>query len=204
MDTLIIYTDGACSGNPGPGGAAYVILDESELVAAKYATGFHRTTNNRMEILAVIMALQMAPTYLDRKTDKIVIRTDSSIVVGCTMQGWKRKANQDLWEQLDIAEQMIREDFPNIKINFEKVKGHAGDPYNDLADKMAVEATLRPTRKDHGYVKEEHRDVPEAMPAVDPVGELVEQFIRENPQGDTYELACFIYEKGREAGRKND
>lgn len=204
MDTLIIYTDGACSGNPGPGGVAYVILDESDLVAAQYATGFHRTTNNRMEIFAAIMALQMAPTYLDRKTEKIVIRTDSSIVVGCTMQGWKRKANQDLWERLDIAEQMIREDFPNIKINFEKVNGHADDRYNNLVDELAVKASHQPTRKDNGYVAEVSNPDPKPMPAVDPVGELVEQFIRENPQGDTYELACFIYEKGREAGRKND
>lgn len=204
MDTLIIYTDGACSGNPGPGGAAYVILDGKVEIKAKYAVGYYRTTNNRMEILAAAMALEMAQTYTGSEVRSIIIRTDSALVVGCTMQGWKRRANADLWERLDAAEKALREDTPDIKITYEKVKGHAGDPFNDHADRMAVEATLCPTRKDHGYVKEEHRDGPEPMPAVDPVGELVEQFIRENPQGDTYELACFIYEKGREAGRKNE
>jgi ribonuclease HI len=134
----IIYTDGACSGNPGKGGwGAIIMYGEFE---KRINGGKADTTNNQMEMTAVIKALEL----LSRPCE-IELYTDSQYVMkGATewIHGWKKKnfnkgtakevKNIDLWLQLDKA--MRRH-----KINWHWVKGHAGDKYNEIADQLAVD-----------------------------------------------------------------
>lgn len=127
-----IYTDGACSGNPGPGGWGTIMRwngHEKEL-----SGGETETTNNRMELLAVIRGLEA----LTRRC-RVDLYTDSQYVQkGVTewMQGWKKKGwpdrikNQDLWQQLD--QQLARHD---VKMHW--VRGHDGHPENERADALA-------------------------------------------------------------------
>lgn len=133
--TLVIYTDGACYGNPGPGGWAWVRED------GVYGSGFEiHTTNQRMEVMAVLQALQA-------HDGEVEIYSDSAYVVNCFLnkwwRGWEAKgwrnakgapvANQDLWRPL-IALYKSR-----AGINFKKVKGHSGVVLNERADQLANE-----------------------------------------------------------------
>jgi ribonuclease HI len=134
-----VYTDGACSGNPGPGGWAWAVP------GGRYASGAAaRTTNQRMEIQAVLEAVRaLAGEPLD-------VVSDSTYVVNCfrdrwwvswLARGWKNSqrkdvANRDLWEPL-IELYQTRGD-----ISFRWVKGHSGDAQNDFVDQLAVEAAL--------------------------------------------------------------
>ncbi|MBN2049942.1 MAG: ribonuclease HI [Spirochaetales bacterium] len=135
MKPLEIYTDGGCSGNPGPGGWAVVILDGDE--ESVLSGGEKLTTNNRMELTAVIEALQHIPSDRDAK-----VYTDSQYVKnGITgwihtwrKNGWKTSAgkpvkNQDLWIRLRSLEE-IR------KVSWHWVKGHAGNRFNEEADAL--------------------------------------------------------------------
>jgi ribonuclease HI len=124
---LVAYADGSCIGNPGPGGGGVLILEpdgsERELSGSDPST-----TNNRMEITAVIEALRaVAPGA------EVTVRSDSQYVVKTMTLGWKRRENVDLWQQLD-AEAAQR------KVNFEWVRGHAGEPHNELANRAAMQA----------------------------------------------------------------
>lgn len=134
-----IYTDGSCLGNPGPGGWAWLVLD-SDGPRAQGAGGLRQTTNNQMELTAVIKALE---AHADG--DALRVHTDSNYVVkGMTswLAGWKRRgwqtssrqpvANRQLWERLD-------ELASGRDIDFVWVKGHAGDHGNVLADAAAQE-----------------------------------------------------------------
>ena len=139
MPQLFAYTDGACSGNPGPGGwGALLIARNGEMVLKEreLCGGEAETTNNRMELLAAINALET----LDRGT-KLTVVTDSSYVKdgitkwihGWKRNGWKKKGglkNVDLWQRLDAA--AARHD-----VTWEWVKGHAGHPENEKADELA-------------------------------------------------------------------
>ncbi|MGB1234163.1 MAG: ribonuclease HI [Planktomarina sp.] len=141
MTRLIAYTDGACSGNPGPGGWGVVLqaMDGDTVVKERTLKGGEKdTTNNRMEMTAAITALET----LERPST-ITIVTDSSYVkdgftkwiFGWKKNGWKTAAkkpvkNEDLWKQLDTATQ--RHD-----VTWEWVKGHAGHPENERADELA-------------------------------------------------------------------
>ncbi|MBT7647729.1 MAG: ribonuclease HI [Rhodospirillaceae bacterium] len=135
-DTITIYTDGACSGNPGPGGCGVLMLWRDE--ERELSGGTFETTNNRMELMAAIQALDA----LKRAAD-IILHTDSVYVKdGLTSwmprwktNGWKTSAkkpvkNVDLWQALDLAAQ-------RHTIDWRWVKGHAGDPGNERADKLA-------------------------------------------------------------------
>ena len=136
QDKIIIYTDGACSGNPGVGGwGAILMFKEHE---KKISGGNKETTNNQMEIRAVIEALKTI-----KKPAEIIIYTDSKYVMdGITkwINGWKkngwrtadRKAvkNSELWQELDS-------EVSKHKIEWRWVKGHSGDKYNDIADELA-------------------------------------------------------------------
>lgn len=134
-----IFTDGACSGNPGPGGWAALLRyngHEKEL-----SGGEHDTTNNRMEMMAVIMGLAAL-----KKPSTVTLYTDSQYVQkGVTewMKGWKAKGwparikNQDLWQRIDSALQVH-----NVK--FVWVRGHDGHEENERVDKLAVAAIPRP------------------------------------------------------------
>ena len=141
--SLVIYTDGACSGNPGPGGWAWAVSPTGK------PSGFGSepdTTNQRMELLAVINALR---TYAD-SAEPIEIVSDSTYVVHCFRDkwwmGWQRRgwknsqrqpvANRDLWEPL-IELVTSRTD-----ISFTWVKAHNGEPMNELVDQLAVAASL--------------------------------------------------------------
>jgi len=141
MPELFAYTDGACSGNPGPGGwGALLIAREGDTVikSRELSGGEAETTNNRMELLAAITALET----LERAT-KVTIVTDSVYVKdgitkwihGWKARGWKTAAkkpvkNEELWQRLDAA--AARHD-----VTWEWVKGHAGHPENERADELA-------------------------------------------------------------------
>ena len=133
----VIYTDGACSGNPGPGGWAWVVP------GGRYRSGAERhTTNQRMELAAALDAVRTVEGPLE-------IVSDSTYVVNCFRNGWwegwlnrnwmnsKKQpvANRDLWEPLI-------EIYRAGRISFRWVKGHGGDKWNDAADRLAVEASL--------------------------------------------------------------
>jgi ribonuclease HI len=133
---LEVWTDGACSGNPGPGGWAWATQDGRQA-----SGGARATTNQRMEIQAVLEAV----TSLDAP---LTVVSDSTYVVNCFRDAWwrgwlardwvnsakKPVANRDLWEPLITV---FRE---RDGISFRWVKGHSGDPMNDLVDRLAVEA----------------------------------------------------------------
>lgn len=139
--SVVVYTDGACLGNPGPGGWAWVVVD------GQYASGAEaHTTNQRMEIAAALEALRSFEAA--GEPGPIEIASDSTYVVNCFRdgwwQGWQRRgwvnsarkpvANRDLWEPLiEIVNR--RGD-----VSFRWVKGHSGDRGNDMADLLAVEA----------------------------------------------------------------
>ena len=141
MTELFAYTDGACSGNPGPGGWGVLLIarnDGETLKERELNGGEAMTTNNRMELLAAINALEV----LERPS-KITIVTDSSYVkdgVSGWIHGWKRNGwktsakkpvkNEDLWRRLDEAQD--RHD-----VTWEWVKGHAGHAENERADELA-------------------------------------------------------------------
>lgn len=138
-DIIKIYTDGACSGNPGKGGWGAILLYQDK---EKRIKGFDpETTNNRMELIAVIEALKII-----KKNIQIEIYTDSNYVKdGITKwifswkkNGWKNSKKQvvrnvDLWQELDLLVQ-------KYDIEFFWVKGHNGDKYNEIADELAREA----------------------------------------------------------------
>ncbi|WP_347877294.1 ribonuclease HI [Halanaerobium saccharolyticum] len=133
-----VYTDGACLGNPGPGGYAAVILDPDSQKLKTVSGSEKDSTNNRMELKAVIEALKIIP-----KNTKIELYSDSSYVLNglsSWIEGWKRNgwktasknavANQDLWQELD----QLSSDF---ELSYQKVKGHSGDQFNDEVDLLA-------------------------------------------------------------------
>jgi len=136
----VIYTDGACSGNPGPGGWGAVILNE-EKNDTNISGKENSTTNNRMELMAPIMALKKI-----KKTSQIVIYTDSiylkngitTWIKNWEKNGWKSAnkkpvKNKDLWLTLnELSKKHI--------IDWKWVKAHAGNKYNEIADKLATEA----------------------------------------------------------------
>jgi ribonuclease HI len=140
-DTLVIYTDGACSGNPGPGGWAWAVSPGG----TEHATGGEaHTTNQRMEILA---ALEAVTRFRDDQR-RIVIVSDSTYVVKCFTDGWWRGWLQRGWknsQRQPVANRDLWEPFIDLvntrgNVDFAWVKGHSGDPMNDLVDSLAVAA----------------------------------------------------------------
>ena len=124
----IVYTDGSCLRNPdGPGGYAAVLLQRGSTEPVTIHGGEPSTTNNRMEITAVIEGLSALKT----KALPVEVVTDSKYVIGTMTEGWKRKVNGDLWKQLDEVKQ-------GLTITWTWVKGHADNPYNNRADELAV------------------------------------------------------------------
>ncbi len=123
--TYVIYADGACLGNPGPGGWGAVVAEPASEYRELSGGPYPATTNNRMEITAVIEGLRSIPPGADA-----VVYSDSQYVVKTMTLGWKRKANHELWSELDreVAARRVR---------FEWVRGHAGDKNNERADSLA-------------------------------------------------------------------
>ena len=139
MKKITIYTDGACKGNPGPGGWGVLLEYNGRRKTLK--GGETQTTNNRMEMMAAIAALETL-----REACDVSLFTDSKYVMqglnewlpGWKARGWKTASkqpvkNQDLWQRLDAAVQRHR-------IEWQWVKGHAGIPGNEMADQLANQA----------------------------------------------------------------
>ncbi|MDD6773943.1 MAG: ribonuclease HI [Bacteroidales bacterium] len=125
--TIYLYTDGAASGNPGPGGWGAVLVCGTH--RKELSGGYRLTTNNRMELLAVIRGLEA----IKWKDATVRIYSDSTYVVKTVTENWKRKKNQDLWARFDA----VRAGF-NLEFNW--IKGHAGHPENERCDRLAVKA----------------------------------------------------------------
>ncbi|EDZ44560.1 RNase H [Rhodobacteraceae bacterium HTCC2083] len=150
MAKLLAYTDGACSGNPGPGGWGVLMraMDGDEIVKHRELSGgAELTTNNQMELMAAISALEV----LERASELTII-TDSTYVKngvtgwihGWKKNGWKTSAkkpvkNVELWQRLDAAQ-------ARHQVTWEWVKGHAGHPENERADELA-RAGMAPFKK---------------------------------------------------------
>ena len=126
---ILVYADGSCEGNPGPGGWGVVIVRPDG--TQRLSGGDPLTTNNRMEIMAAIEALRALEPGVP-----VILRSDSQYLVKTMNEGWRRTKNLDLWEQLD--READRHD-----VRFEWVRGHAGDARNEEADRLAREAARR-------------------------------------------------------------
>ena len=144
---VILFTDGACSGNPGPGGWAFILRHPGSGNETSDAGADRDTTNNRMELTAVVRGLAQLklPTIVELVTDSVYVGTGlSEWLPKWKRHGWKRKEkgrlvpvkNEDLWRELDrlAAAHTIR---------FSHVAGHTGHPENEACDRMAVEAYKR-------------------------------------------------------------
>ena len=136
---IYLYTDGAASGNPGPGGYGAVLRCGD--LYKELSGGFSLTTNNRMELLALIKGLEA----IRWKGAQVKVFSDSTYVVNTITKGWKRKKNQDLWSRYDSLA-------PDFDLSFTWVKGHAGHPENERCDALAVSAYKEGVlEKDEGY-----------------------------------------------------
>lgn len=131
---LTIYTDGACQVSTGNGGVGVVFIKDNKVIY-QFNKHFKNVTNNKMEIMAVIYALHAISTNFD----SITIVSDSQYVLGCINKGWKRKKNQNYWQLFDKVYNRAKQFCSDIK--FEWTKGHNTDEYNNLADRLAVEAS---------------------------------------------------------------
>jgi ribonuclease HI len=142
---VVIYTDGGCISNPGPGGYGAVILEQGKRM--EISAGYRQTTNNRMELRACIAALETL-----KQPASVVLYSDSRYVVNGIEQGWakrwraqnwmrdkkNRAINADLWARLlDLCNRH--------QVQFEWVKGHAGNPENERCDQLSTSAALKPT-----------------------------------------------------------
>ncbi len=134
-ETVIAYTDGACSGNPGAGAWAYR-LEWPDGTIDEAAGGETATTNNREELKAVREALLRFRTRVGGDAGwRIVVRTDSLGVINWLNRSWKRKKNLDLYPGIDPL--------VDSRVRFEHVRGHSGEPGNERVDSLAVEETQR-------------------------------------------------------------
>ncbi|KKP36887.1 MAG: Ribonuclease H [Candidatus Peregrinibacteria bacterium GW2011_GWF2_33_10] len=143
MSVLHLYTDGSCIGNPGPGGWAYVVLNEQGIVE-KNAGGEIDTTNNRMEIMAVIEGLSMVKEYLAQHEvmdSDLKIYSDSNLLISTMTKNWKKKKNVDLWMNLEEILNSFNKN--QITISWNWVKAHAGHKYNEMVDKMALDCAIK-------------------------------------------------------------
>ena len=141
---VLMYTDGACSGNPGPGGWG-VLLEDDKGRVKELSGGEAQTTNNRMEMQAIIEGLKAL-----KKPCRVRICSDSALIINAFTQGWipswqsrgwkkankKPVENQDLWQQMLTALQMH-------EVEWKKVKGHSTDERNNRVDTLAVEASRK-------------------------------------------------------------
>ena len=149
---ITIYTDGASSGNPGPGGFGVVLISGKHRL--EKSAGFRLTTNNRMELMAVIEGLES----LKISGSRVVVYTDSKYVADSVEKGWvfqwesktfKKKKNPDLWLRfLKI--------YRKHNIRFVWIKGHASNPENERCDQMAVKSSKNTNLlEDSGYCPED-------------------------------------------------
>ncbi|MFO7657631.1 MAG: ribonuclease HI [Bacteroidales bacterium] len=148
---ITIYTDGAASGNPGPGGYGAVLISGSH--RKELSRGFRLTTNNRMELLAVIVALEA----LRLDNSDVTVYTDSRYVADAVEKRWlfdwekksfKKKKNPDLWLRFLKV-------YRKHRVKFVWIKGHDNNPENERCDRLAVAASLSGNFSvDDGYIRE--------------------------------------------------
>lgn len=144
LPQVMLYTDGACSGNPGPGGWAYVLKHPGSGKVREDSGGQADTTNNQMELTAAIRGLQAlkSPCRVELYSDsKYVLQGLSEWMKGWKARGWTTAAkapvkNVDLWKALDL-------EASRHKLSFHWVAGHSGHPENERCDVLAVAATQR-------------------------------------------------------------
>ncbi|MFH0842098.1 MAG: ribonuclease HI [Bacteroidota bacterium] len=152
---ITIYTDGAARGNPGPGGYGAVLI--SGKYRLELSAGYRLTTNNRMELMAVIAGLEA----LKIQGSGVTVYTDSRYVADAVEQGWvfqweskffKKKKNPDLWMRFLKV-------YREHKVRFVWIKGHDNNKENELCDRMAVEASRRKKLlEDEGYLPEDDKN----------------------------------------------
>lgn len=144
-----LFTDGAAKGNPGPGG--YGAILRSGAHEKELSGGFYHTTNNRMELMAVIVGIEAL-----KSSCSVRVVSDSKYVVdafnsrwidGWKRRGWAKVKNPDLWKRLLKAME------PHT-VKFEWIKGHNDHPENERCDRLAVAASLKPTEQDYGFQPE--------------------------------------------------
>ena len=148
---VIIYTDGAARGNPGPGGYGIVMMAGKHY--KELSQGYKHTTNNRMELLSVIVALEtlkfpgtQVTVYSDSKY--VVDAVEKKWVFGWEKKNFQKKKNPDLWKRFLVI-------FRKHQVRFVWVKGHANNPHNERCDQLAVAASLQPNLPDDaGYEPE--------------------------------------------------
>ncbi|MFH1284066.1 MAG: ribonuclease H [Candidatus Peregrinibacteria bacterium] len=129
-----IYTDGSCIGNPGPGGWGVIILKNGKKI--NISGGEPDTTNNRMEMTAIVNALKWLRvssglSHEELVNYKILIHSDSNLLIQTLNNGWKKKANTDLWAEIDKLRAWL-------DIDWKWVKAHATNKYNNMVDALAL------------------------------------------------------------------
>lgn len=140
MKEVTLYTDGACSGNPGPGGYGAVLIYNGNI--KELSEGFKETTNNKMELLSVITGLKSL-----KEKCKVNVYSDSKYVVDAINKGWLIKwqangwktSNKEKVKNIELWEELL-ECLDKHEVVFNWVKGHDGNEYNEICDKLAVEA----------------------------------------------------------------
>ena len=138
MKTVDIYSDGACSGNPGPGGWGAILRYGK--YEREMSGGEKQTTNNRMELLAIISALKALNVPC-----RVLIHSDSKYVIDAVVQGWAKKWKANGWMRnkkdkalnVDLWEELLKL-LDKHKVEFEWIKGHSGHPENERCDQLAV------------------------------------------------------------------
>lgn len=150
-----IYTDGACSGNPGPGGYAFVVNANNRSILKVSGCKPH-TTNNEMELMAIVQSLKhILANHKNLKGSLLTIRSDSAYCVNAITQGWPfawrannwmtsqntEVKNKSLWEDYCLTVESLKK--KSIQVKAEKVKGHSGDEFNEMVDQAARKAILR-------------------------------------------------------------
>ena len=159
--TVVIYTDGACIGNPGPGGYGAVIVNGKD--REELSGGYRRTTNNRMELLAAIEGLGSL-----KGRCRVTLYSDSTYLVKAMTQGWAQKWRTNGWRRgkrerainPDLWERLLRLDEKHT-IEFRWVRGHSGVPGNERCDELARQAAQgRGLMVDEGYENETQSRMP--------------------------------------------
>ena len=155
-DEITIYTDGAASGNPGPGGYGVIMISGRHRL--EKSEGFRLTTNNRMELMAVIAGLEA----LKIQGSKVVVYTDSKYVADAVEKGWvfqwaskafRKKKNPDLWIR-------FLKTYRKHNVRIVWIKGHSSIPENEKCDQMAVEASKKTILQDDaGYICDNGTDI---------------------------------------------
>lgn len=135
MNSYVIYTDGAYSSTRDQGGIGIVFIKDGKIVM-KFSKMYKNTSNNQMELRAIILALKS----IRKPVESITIVTDSQYAIGVMTKGWKRKKNIELLKVYDKVYEEVSKLCP--KIEFQWVKGHQDNEFNKLADSLALNASL--------------------------------------------------------------